>query len=83
MNFKLYLMIREEYELKVNTITVQVYVASLLKLERGALQAATDMCPYIEMKFDKRKPLGEFKAAVCEARTKFCLNSPKGISTLR
>ena len=63
-------LLREEYELKVNTITVQVYVASLLKFERGALQAATDMCPYIEMKFDKRKPLGEFKAAVCEVRAK-------------
>ena len=61
-------LLREEYELKVNTITVQVYVASLLKFERGALQASTDMCPYIEMKFDRRKPLGEFKAAVCEVR---------------
>ena len=59
----------------MNTIEVNIHLSPLYKYERGALQAATDMCPYITTQFDRREPLGKLKNVICEVMKTYLMIS--------
>ena len=63
-----YLSHREEYELKVNTITLDVHFEQLYTFKDGAIQSLAGGGSHLELEIDRRKTIEDLILAVTEVR---------------
>ncbi|XP_052095912.1 ubiquitin carboxyl-terminal hydrolase 40-like isoform X2 [Mytilus californianus] len=57
---------RQEYEIEVNTITVQIHFSQSYQYYSGALHPRPDQCGWMELTVDRRKTIADLKIAVTE-----------------
>ncbi|CAG2202906.1 USP40 [Mytilus edulis] len=57
---------RQEYEIEVNTITVQIHFSQSYEYYSGALHPRPDQCGWMELTIDRRKTIADLKIAVTE-----------------
>ncbi|CAC5397446.1 USP40 [Mytilus coruscus] len=57
---------RQEYEIEVNTITVQIHFSQSYQYYSGALHPRPDQCGWMELTIDRRKTIADLKIAVTE-----------------
>ncbi|CAG2230141.1 USP40 [Mytilus edulis] len=52
---------RQEYEIEVNTITVQIHFSQSYEFYSGALHPRPDQCGWMELTIDRRKTIADLK----------------------
>ncbi|VDI31974.1 ubiquitin carboxyl-terminal hydrolase 40, partial [Mytilus galloprovincialis] len=57
---------RQEYEIEVNTITVQIHFSQSYEYYSGALHPRPDQCGWMELTIDRRKTIADLKIAITE-----------------
>ncbi|XP_071158638.1 ubiquitin carboxyl-terminal hydrolase 40-like [Mytilus edulis] len=57
---------RQEYEIEVNTITVQIHFSQSYEYYSGALHPRQDQCGWMELTIDRRKTIADLKIAITE-----------------
>ena len=61
---------RYDYELKINTIQLQLHFADFYTYHKGALHARDEGCSFLELSIDRRRSVAELKASIMEVMMK-------------
>lgn len=65
---------REQYEIALNTVTLQVHLGENYCFHNGALDAKPDVLSVLELTIDKRKHLGSLRDSIIELLSEICPN---------
>ena len=68
-------VIRYDYEMKMNTIQLQLHFEEFYTYSEGMLQPRDQACCFLELSIDRRKAIAELRQAVVEVRVMFYLRS--------